>query len=315
MKWTLIVFGIALGATILLPVINFAVWSVIPPLSPHDLAKAGHIVSVDGIDTYYERYGSGAPILLVPPGGSHTSTWRFNVAALSHSHEVWTLDLPGSGYSDKPATFPYAHKSYAQFLRDFMDAMGIKKTAIGGQSLGGTVAIEFALDYPERTAALVLIASGGYSRGAKLSALNPLRYSATNAILMSFSSYPFVVKRFFDYLYHDPTPFARDTALVEQICKINRTPNARPAFYWMQRGLDFDFGLPDPGRIKSVAAPTLIIWGREDRVVDVRTSDRFHVDIAGSRLVVIDDAGHMVHEEQPGPVNQAIASFLDTLAR
>ncbi len=67
----------------------------------------------------------------------------------------------------------------------------------------------------------------------------------------------------------------------------------------MQRGLNF--------------ARTLIIWGRDDRVVDVRTASCFRQDIEGSQLVVIDDAGHMVHEEKPEAVNHAITSFLETL--
>jgi pimeloyl-ACP methyl ester carboxylesterase len=81
----------------------------------------------------------------------------------------------------------------------------------------------------------------------------------------------------------------------------------------MQRALNFDFAIPDVSRIKSVTAPTLIIRGRDDRVVDVRTASRFRQDIAGSQLVVIDDAGHMVHEEKPDAVNHAIISFLDTI--
>jgi pimeloyl-ACP methyl ester carboxylesterase len=78
----------------------------------------------------------------------------------------------------------------------------------------------------------------------------------------------------------------------------------------MQRALNYDFAIPDPNRIKSVSVPTLIVWGRDDSVVDVRTGERFRQDIAGSQLVVIDDAGHMVHEEKPDEVNRAIASFL-----
>jgi pimeloyl-ACP methyl ester carboxylesterase len=130
---------------------------------------------------------------------------------------------------------------------------------------------------------------------------------------MSFSSYPAVVKAFYRYIYHDPAPFAGDAALVKEACEINRTPNALIAVYWMQRALNFDFALPDVDRIKSVAVPTLIIWGREDKVVGVETASRFHEDIAGSQLVIIDDAGHMVHEEKPDAVNQAITSFLDTM--
>jgi len=80
-----------------------------------------------------------------------------------------------------------------------------------------------------------------------------LVHESTNAILMSFSSYPASVEALFPYLYHDPAPFARDAALVAGICDINRTPNARAAFYWMQRALHFDFAIPDVTRIKSVA--------------------------------------------------------------
>ena len=138
--------------------------------------------------------------MLIPPGGSHTSTWRFNIDALSRSHQVWTFDLPGSGYSDKPAAFPYTHKSYAEFVRDFMTVMGIPKAVLVGQSLGGTVALEFALDFPEKTAGIVLIDSGGYPRGVRLGPLNPLRHRMMNAILMSFSSYPAVVRAFFSQI-------------------------------------------------------------------------------------------------------------------
>jgi 4,5:9,10-diseco-3-hydroxy-5,9,17-trioxoandrosta-1(10),2-diene-4-oate hydrolase len=308
-----IIVGIAIGSLILLPVANWAVWGLIPPLSPHSLAKTGHFVLVGDVDTYYERYGSGQTLILIPPGGSHTSTWRFNIGALSRSHEVWTLDLPGSGYSDKPATFPYTHRSYAKFVRDFMTTVGIPKAVVAGQSLGGTVALEFALDFPEQTAGLVLVGAGGYPSGVTPGPLNPLVYRMTNAILMSFSSYPASVKGFFRLAYYDPTPFARDSAFVAGICDINRTPNARDAFYWMQRALHFDFAIPDVTRIKTVAVPTLIVWGRNDRIADVRTATRFQQDIAGSQLVVIDDAGHMVHEEKPAAVNRAITTFLDAI--
>jgi 4,5:9,10-diseco-3-hydroxy-5,9,17-trioxoandrosta-1(10),2-diene-4-oate hydrolase len=313
MNKAVIVSAGVIGSVILLPLAHLAAWALIPPLSRHKLAKRGLFVSVDGIDTYYERYGSGPPLILIPPGGAHTSTWRYNIDVLSRSHEVWTLDLPGSGYTDKPTSFPYTHRSYAQFVRRFMSALGIPKAVVAGQSLGGAVALEFALDFPDQTTGLILIDAGGYSRGVKLGALNPLRYRLTHAILMSFSSYPTVVKAFYRSLYHDPARFADDQAMVSEACAINRTPNARSAWYWMLRALNFDFAIPEVSRIKSVSTPTLIIWGRDDRVVDVRTAARFHQDIAGSQLVVIDDAGHMPHEEKSDAVNFAITSFLDTI--
>lgn len=83
MKRALMILGSMIGALILVLLGHLVVWSLIPPLSPHALAKQGGFVSVDGVDTYYERYGSGPPIILIPPGGAHTSTWRYNIAALS----------------------------------------------------------------------------------------------------------------------------------------------------------------------------------------------------------------------------------------
>jgi pimeloyl-ACP methyl ester carboxylesterase len=127
--------------------------------------------------------------------------------------------------------------------------------------------------------------------------LNPPVQRTINAILMSFGSYPFIVKGFYSFLYHDRTPFARDAELVREACDINRTPSL---------GRDV---LDAAG---AVTAPALIIWGRDDRVAGVRTASRFRQDIAGSQLAVIDDAGHMVHEEKPETVNHAIASFLDS---
>jgi len=74
MKTALIIIGVVIASIILLPVANWAVWALIPPLSPHSLAKTGQFVSVSGIDTYYERHGSGPPLILIPPGASHTNT-------------------------------------------------------------------------------------------------------------------------------------------------------------------------------------------------------------------------------------------------
>ena len=302
-----------MGAVVLLLLIHWGVWSLIPPIPTRALAKKGHFVSIQGIDTYYETQGVGAPLILIPPGGSHTSTWRENIGYLSQKYQVWTLDLPGSGYSEKPSTFAYTHRAYAAFVKDFMETMGIRRAVVAGQSLGGTVALEFSLDYPEKTAGLILIASGGYSQAEKPSILSINRYEIPSAIAMSFSSYPFVVRSFLSDLYYDPAPFQNDTKLIAELCDINRTANSRSAWYWMPRALNWDFALPDPGRIHSVAVPTLIVWGDDDRIVSVNMAYRFRQDIEDAALAIIDKAGHMVHEEQPDAVNRAMTTFLASL--
>ncbi len=305
--------AMAAGAVVLLLLMHWGIWSLIPPIPTHALAKKGRFVSVQGIDAYYETYGSGAPLILIPAGGSHTSTWRNNIGPLSQKYQVWTVDLPGSGFSEKPPTFAYTHKAYAAFVKDFMETMGIQRAVVAGQSLGGTVALEFSLDYPEKTAGLILIAAGGYPQADKPASLSLNRYALPSAIVMSFSSYPFVVKSFLNELYYDPAPFQNDPELIGEICDINRTPNSRAAWYWMPQALNWSFSLPDPGRIRSVAAPTLLVWGNDDKVVSTDVAHRFSRDIKNASLTIIDKAGHMVHEEQPEAVNRAMIAFLSSL--
>lgn len=312
MKKGLAAVGAILVALPVLLILHLGVWTLIPPLSPHQLATRGNFVVIDGIETYYERRGAGPPVILVPPGGSHANIWRYNVEALARRHEVWIVDMPGSGYTAKPESFPYTHAAYARFLAHFMDRFRLGQAVVAGQSLGGTVALTFALDYPQRTAGIVLIDAGGYPIAGK----GPpaiLRHAFSNAVVMSFASYPATIRTVFGYLYNDPRPFQRDAALIRETSDYLRTPQARAAFFWMQKGLNFDFALPDPTRIRQVRAPTLVLWGRQDRVVPVANAARFASDIPGARIRVIDQAGHSVHEERPQIVNVEIERFLDDI--
>jgi pimeloyl-ACP methyl ester carboxylesterase len=314
---TMLVIGLVVGTVLLIILFNWGVWQFIPPISTHQLAsklgRTGHFITLQGIDTYYETQGAGSPLILVPAGGDSTDTWRYNIPALSKLYKIYTLDLPGSGLSGKPSTFPYTHKAYAEFVKAFADQMGIKKTAIGGQSLGGAVALEFSLDYPNETSALILLDSGGYHKEGSSNILDYNQNSFVNSVLMSFSSYPLVVKSFFPVIYYNPKPFMNDAKLVSEACDLGRTPNSGAALYWMQKALHWDYALPDVNRIKQVSVPTLIIWGKYDTVVSLALANRFHQDIKDSQLVIIDKAGHMVQQEQPDEVNAAIVSFLKTL--
>lgn len=169
------------------------------------------------------------------------------------------------------------------------------------------MALQFSLDYPDRIKGLILIASGGYPAKSKPGILSLNRYEIPGAIIMSFSSYPFVMRSTLKSMYYDPSAISEE--VVQELCAIYRTPNSRQAMYWMPRALNWDFAIADPKRIPTISAPTLIIWGREDMVVHPDTALRFHQDIDHSTLVLIDEAGHMVHEEQPEQVNRAILDF------
>ena len=306
----LLVIAMLAAALVLLPFAHLAAWSLVPPRDPRSLATGGQFAVVDGIETYWECHGEGPPVLLIPPGGGQVSTWRMTIAALARTHRVWSLDLPGSGLSAKPADFAYTHAAYARFVRSFMAKMGLSRAAIGGHSLGGTVALALALDAPEVCAGLILIAAGGYPREGRIGRFNPLRSRLANAALMSFAAYPWVIRRAFRLVYHAPSRFAADRDLVARTSALLRVPGAQAAYFRMQKGLDFGFALPEPARIRTVAVPTLVVWGQDDRVIPPATAARFARDIAGAAVLIVPEAGHMVHEEQPDAVNRAIVDFL-----
>lgn len=303
-----IVFGLVF--TVLL---NWFVWLLIPPLSTHKLASKTHgkFVDVRGIDTYYEVEGNGSALILITPGGGHASMWRQNVQQLSKKYTVYCLDLPGSGLSAKPTPteFAYTHAAFAEFVDAFMSKLKIRQAIVGGQSFGGTVALQFALDFTEKTMGLILIASGGYPQ--RTLALN--RFEFINSLVMSFSSYHWVVGLFIDQLYYDARRFVSDETAIRELCDIYRTKNSRKVWFWMSRALNWSFALPDPRRIADVSVPTLVIWGAQDRIVDVSKASCFAQDIEHSTVTVFEQAGHMVHQERPVAVNEAILRFLATL--
>jgi len=119
LKRTLQIIGSTIGALLLFILLNLVVWVLTPPLTTHQLAKdlgrTGQFITIQGIDTYYETHGTGSPLILIPPAIDSTDTWRYNIPTLSKQYQVYALDLPGSGLTGKPSTFPYTHKAYAAF--------------------------------------------------------------------------------------------------------------------------------------------------------------------------------------------------------
>jgi len=122
-----------------------------PLLRIHDVRLPGRRVST-------LTMGAGPDVLLIHGLGGAKSSFFDTAAALSRDYRVHALDLPGFGSSSKPATAPYTARWFAETVRDTMDALGISRAHVAGNSMGGRVAIELGLRHPERVAALALLA-------------------------------------------------------------------------------------------------------------------------------------------------------------
>src|SRR5260221_506188 len=116
------------------------------------------IIAANQINLYYEVSGAGQPVVLIHGLGSSTRDWEAQVPELAEDYQVITFDLRGHGQSDKPAG-PYQMSQYGDDLAGLMGALGVASAHIVGISLGGCVALQFALDYPAQVRSVTVVNS------------------------------------------------------------------------------------------------------------------------------------------------------------
>ncbi len=249
-------------------------------------------------------------VLFIHGLGSSADRWLDIPEALSMAglHTI-AMDLPGFGMSEKPEDMDYSIEHFVKHVADFVSQTGMtkdketrtNKTSIVGHSLGGYVAAQLAVEYPEVVDGLVLIDSSGMLEGPTPllqqyldAAMNPTRES---------------VRAIFQQLVADPIRIA--DALVDGfIYRINQ-PGAKRAF---KSAFDNSvYNQIGARRLKQVGGskiPTRIIWGRNDNLIPLGYSKIFQDAIEGSTLEIVEDAGHAPFAEKPAIVCQPLQKFL-----
>ncbi len=293
----------------------------LPPMEPHELPAPGdvHTVEVDGVVVAYVDLGegSGPPLLLVHGLGSWMDFWAHNVEALAQDHRVLVVDLPGYGRSGRPDA-PYHPPWYAEVLVGLLDALAVDEAVWVGHSMGGQVSLTAALEHPERVAALVLAAPAGiesFSAGASAwmkaywyesRALEP----GEQALRATFSQQVF---RHLD---------AHAESLLEARVRMTGTEAFAGTSVAVSRNIAGMLDHPVAHRLDEVEAPTLVVFGADDRMIPspVFTGGRSRAigelavrSLPHAELVVIEDAGHAVHHDQPEAFHQALRGFLEAL--
>jgi pimeloyl-ACP methyl ester carboxylesterase len=193
-------------------------------------------------------------------------------------------------------------------MKAFMDAEGITKATLVGNSMGGSVAMTTYLTYPDRVERLVLIDSDGYpEEGGGFFLFDLMGWPVIGDVLMSFN-YRWVIKNsLMSGIYYD-NRFVTDD-VIDSYYNVYKTENGRKGPLWVGRGTYGEKRF-DAGRIKTIAVPTLVIWGEEDTLIPVKQADYFARDIPGAKVAIIPGAGHLPHEEKADTVNALIADFM-----
>jgi pimeloyl-ACP methyl ester carboxylesterase len=238
-------------------------------------------------------FSRGRKLVFLHPAGSNGHSWHNQYDYLGKSHSPIAIDLPGHGRSSGIEGLG-AIKDYADFTAAFLDALKIDSAVIAGRSMGGAIAMDLALRYPNRVQALILMATA-----AKFN-IPKERADGWHAVTMG----------------RAPQPFTRDgysPKTAQEIIQEGWMEQIRtdPRVRWTDIVACSQVDLRD--QISRIDKPTLILAGADDQATPPADLEFIKSRIKGSRLEIIADAAHNLTTEKPGEVNAAVEKFLAEL--
>ncbi len=279
-------------------------------------------------DAIYVRTGptGGEPALFVHGLGGSSTNWTDLMGLLSQVLDGEAVDLPGFGRSPAPVDGRYTVGAHARAVIAHLEAGGRGPVHLFGNSLGGAVSTRVAADRPDLVRTLTLISPA-------LPNLRPQRGSDKRLPLLLVPGLSALATRrlaavspeqraraVLDLCFADPSaiPAQRMAEAVEEVRRRNTLPHSGDAFTRSLRGLIGSYLVRGPealwARAATVQAPTLLVWGAKDRLVDVALAPRAASTFPHSRLLVLPDVGHVAQMERPKIVARVFLGMLEELA-
>lgn len=287
--------------------------AAVEQLTADDAAPDGTFATVGGFRVHYVEEGppDGQAVVLLHGLAASSATWNPVIAALHDTYHVIAPDLLGFGYSQRSSEPIYTLRRRAQNLAALLDHLGVERATVVGHSLGGAVALQFACSYPVRVARLVLVdAVAGYDgkgRTPSPVAGEVLRRTPLGKIVLAQTFYDDArVRKILGSAYYNPAQVTPE--VLENYRGPRRVRGSAESF------LALTATRPDddlPGCVPQIAAPALIVWGRQDRLVKPADAERLHADLPDSRLAWIEECGHVPQEEHPAEFIRVLRDFLE----
>jgi pimeloyl-ACP methyl ester carboxylesterase len=267
-------------------------------------AKISALTAGDGIEN----------VILIHGLGSNKTSFFETVSALTPQYTVHAIDLPGFGTSSKPLRAPYDAAWFARAVCRFMDAEGIERAHLVGNSLGGRVSIEVGLQSPDRVQSLSLLCpSMAWRRRRHFVPIVQLLRPELAAIPHTFGDV--IVRRQFWSMFSRPErihPSAADVA-VEEFLRTYRSVNARIAFHSAARNIYLEEPNGPNGfytRLETLVPPAMFVWGDEDPLVPTAFSRYVEEALPDARQVVLEQCGHVPQVEHPVDANALVHDFI-----
>lgn len=272
-------------------------------------------IQINGVNVHYKQQGSGEPVMILLHGfGASVFSWREVMAPLAEYGTVIAFDRPAFGLTQRlmPGEWdgqnPYSPVAQVALLTGLMDALGIEKAVLIGNSAGGTVALSTALAYPQRVSGLVLVDAAVYAGGGAPAWIRPLfslpQYDRVGILI----SRRLLQNgdRLIETAWHDP---AKLSAEVLEGYRKPLLANNWDRALWELTKASAASGLAE--RLNEVDLPALVVSGDDDRIVPTEQSVRLADEISGAQLSIFTACGHVPQEECPDQFLQVVIPFVE----
>ncbi len=277
-----------------------------------EVVPAERLIKAGGLQTYYVQSGQVGPqILLLHGFGSSTFTWRKNLVELGKIGRVTAIDIKGFGLTEKPKDGQYNEFAYVKHVLDTMDALGLQRPLIIGNSMGGAVAARLALEHPGRCSGLILVdAARPYTRlDFAASGVDTTKFKGRPSVLATALVRTMIsrdrIKGMLESVYegHEPVTDAMIDAYY-----VPTTIEGAPEALISMINPPADPSRPIP--LKELKCPVTIVWGKDDNVIPVRAGESLAREIPGSELVIWAGAGHLPQEDRPEEFHRLVRDFV-----
>jgi pimeloyl-ACP methyl ester carboxylesterase len=249
--------------------------------------------------------GPERPVVLMLHGfGGSLHTWEAWATGLAATHRVIRIDLPGAGLTGADPSGDYSDERGIALLSALLTQRGVARATVLGHSMGGRLAWRYAAAEPARVDRLVLVAPDGFaSPGFEYGKAPDVGLVAK---AMQFALPKAVLRWSLAPAYANPDAVMTDE-LVTRYHALMLAPGVRPAIIARMQQLNL---LPPPPLLRTIQAPTLLLWGEADRMIPVVNAQDYLRDLPQARLVVLPGVGHVPQEENPSAGLAAVQAFL-----
>jgi pimeloyl-ACP methyl ester carboxylesterase len=268
------------------------------------IALKPRTIDAGGIQTGYLEAGAGDPVVMLHgsgPGVSAMANWQHNIGALSQRFRVLAPDIVGFGATKRPDDIVYSLRTWTDHVWAFLDAHGIEKAAIVGNSLGGRIALQMATDRPDRITKMVLMGAPGVGMTlteglAALRAYQP-SHDAMRDLLRN-------------YFAVDPAMITDDLVAIRYEASIaDGAYEAYRAMFFDPRHAGSELGITED-EVRAITTPALLVHGREDKVVPMQVSVTMLGLLPNADLHVFSACGHWTQIERADEFSALIFDYL-----